>query len=145
MFSVLADRETGCQASGLMRQFFLEMPFFDKEEAECENGLDYWLYTLKYMEKLETLPFKGQKALFERLEKLAKIVNLNKKERDEYEECLKVYRDNKNVWDYALREGRQEGREEAMYQIVRNMREHGIDLASIIVCTGLDAEAIVAL
>ncbi|WP_455643167.1 Rpn family recombination-promoting nuclease/putative transposase, partial [Parabacteroides sp.] len=108
---VLADRETGCQASGLMRQIFLEMPFFDKEEAECENGLDYWLYTLKYMEKLETLPFKGQKALFERLEKLAKIVNLNKKERDEYEECLKVYRDNKNVWDYALREGRQEGHE----------------------------------
>ena len=97
------------------------------------------------MEKLETLPFKGQKALFERLEKLAKIVNLNKKERDEYEECLKVYRDNKNVWDYALREGRQEGREEAIYQIARNMRERGIDLASIIACTGLDAEAIVAL
>ena len=162
---VLADRETGCQASGLMRQIFLEMPFFDKEEAECENGLDYWLYTLKYMEKLETLPFKGQKALFERLEKLAKIVNLNKKERDEYEDCLKVYRDNKNVWDYALREGRQEGhekgrqegreegreegrqegREEAIYQIARNMRERGIDLASIIACTGLDAEAIVAL
>lgn len=166
---VLADRSNGRQASNLIRQIFLEMPFFDKEEAECENGLDYWLYTLKYMEKLETLPFKGQKALFERLEKLAKIVNLNKKERDEYEECLKVYRDNKNVWDYALREGRQEGhekgrqegreegrqegreegrqegREEAIYQIARNMRERGIDLASIIACTGLDAEAIVAL
>ena len=87
---VLADRSNGRQASNLIRQIFLEMPFFDKEEAECENGLDYWLYTLKNMEKLETLPFKGQKALFRRLEELAKIVNLNKKERMEYEECLKI-------------------------------------------------------
>lgn len=121
--------------------------------GECETGLDYWLYTLKYMEKLETLPFKGQKALFERLEKLAKIVNLNKKEREEYEECLKVYRDNKNVWDYALKsgfnegreEGRELGREEAMYQVARNMKERGIDPTSIIACTGLAAEVVAAL
>lgn len=129
--------------------------------GECETGLDYWLYTLKYMEKLETLPFKGQKALFERLEKLAKIVNLNKKEREEYEECLKVYRDNKNVWDYALKsgfnegrelgrelgreEGRELGREEAMYQVARSMKERGIDPTSIIACTGLAAEVVAAL
>lgn len=121
--------------------------------GECETGLDYWLYTLKYMEKLEKLPFKGQKALFERLEKLAKIVNLNKKEREEYEECLKVYRDNKNVWDYALKSGfnegrelgRELGREEAMYQVARSMKEHGIDPTSIIACTGLAAEVVAAL
>lgn len=121
--------------------------------GECETGLDYWLYTLKYMEKLETLPFKGQKALFERLEKLAKIVNLNKKEREEYEECLKVYRDNKNVWDYALKSGfnegrelgRELGREEAMYQVARSMKERGIDPTSIIACTGLAAEVVAAL
>lgn len=121
--------------------------------GECVTGLDYWLYTLKYMEKLETLPFKGQKALFERLEKLAKIVNLNKKEREEYEECLKVYRDNKNVWDYALKSGfnegrelgRELGREEAMYQVARSMKERGIDPTSIIACTGLAAEVVAAL
>lgn len=102
---------------------------------------------------METLPFKGQKALFERLEKLAKIVNLNKKEREEYEECLKVYRDNKNVWDYALKSGfnegrelgRELGREEAMYQVARSMKERGIDPTSIIACTGLAAEVVAAL
>ena len=47
------------------------------------------LYNLKYMEQLEHLSFKGQKALFVRLEELACIANMNKKERAEYEEALK--------------------------------------------------------
>ena len=57
------------------------------------------------MEKLESLQFKGQKALFQRLEELARIVNMNKKERDEYEACLKVYRDNYNTWNYMKEAG----------------------------------------
>ena len=174
---VFSDRETGCQVSNLMRQIYIEMPYFEKEESACVNGLDYWLYTLKYMENLETLPFKGQKALFERLEKLAKIVNLNKKERQEYEECLKVYRDNKNTWDYAIEkgykdgvaegkaegkaeglaegkaeglaegkaEGLAEGKTEAIREMVRNMTKNGLDIATIMNCTKLDADTIAAI
>ena len=101
------------------------------------------------MENLETLPFKGQKALFERLEKLAKIVNLNKKERQENEECLKVYRDNKNTWDYAIEKGYKdgvaEGKTEAMREIVRNMTKNGLDIATIMNCTKLDADTIAAI
>ncbi len=85
------------------------------------------------MEQLKTIPFKGQKALFERLEKLAKIVNLNKKERMEYEECLKVYRDNQNTWDYAIEKGYQEG------------VEKGLEVSAIMECTGLDAGTIAEL
>ncbi len=170
---VLADRSNGRQASNLIRQIFLEMPFFDKEEAECENGLDYWLYTLKNMEKLETLPFKGQKALFRRLEELAKIVNLNKKERMEYEECLKIYRDNQNTWDYAIENGFKEGKEEGFKagkkegkeegikegkeegikegriatsrEIAGKLKAQGVDIAAIMTCTGLDADTIASL
>ena len=182
---VLSDRETGRQMSRMMRQIYIEMPYFNKKEAECRNGLDYWLYTLKYMEKLQELPFKGQKALFNRLEELAKIVNLNKKERLEYEECLKVYRDNQNTWDFAIEkgyddgfkkgeaeglikgkvEGRAEGRaegiaegeamgmrkgmltgiQEGIQNVARSMKEKGIDISSIMDCTGLDAETIAAL
>lgn len=166
---VLANRETGCQASNLLREVFIEMPFFDKKEEECETGLDYWLYTLKYMEQLKTIPFKGQKALFERLEKLAKIVNLNKKERMEYEECLKVYRDNQNTWDYAIEKGYQEGvekgledglkkgmeqglergLEQGLFQGVRqvalNMKRKGMEVSAIMECTGLDAGTIAEL
>ncbi len=99
----------------MIREIFIEFPLFNKTESECETPLDYWLYNLKHMEKLESLEFKGQKALFQRLEELARIVNMNKKERDEYEACLKVYRDNYNTWNYmkeqALKEGKEEGLE----------------------------------
>lgn len=79
------------------------------------------------MEQLKTIPFKGQKALFERLEKLAKIVNLNKKERMEYEECLKVYRDNQNTWDYAIEKGYQEGVEKGLEDGLKKGMEQGLE------------------
>lgn len=133
----------------MMRQIYLEMPFFNKEEAECETSLDYWLYTLKYMEKLETLPFKGQKQLFEKLERLAKIVNMNKKERMEYEESLKIYRDNQGVLDYAIEkgymEGIEKGLEKGIYLVAAKMKMQGIDFATITSVTGLNAETIATL
>ena len=115
---ILADKETGESVSNMIREIFIEFPLFNKREDECRTPLDYWLYNLKHMEQLESLQFKGQKALFQRLEELARIVNMNKKERDEYEACLKVYRDNYNTWNYmkeqALKEGFEEGIEKTV-------------------------------
>ena len=158
---VLADRENGLQVSNLIREVYIEMPFFCKKETDCNCGLDYWLYTLKYMEKFEALPFKGQKALFEKLERLSKIVNLNKKERMEYEECLKIYRDNKNCYDYAVENGYKEGLEKglakgiekgiekgkatALRDVALKLKSMGVELTSIIRSTGLTAEEINAL
>ena len=112
------------------------------------------LYNLKYMEQLEHLSFKGQKALFNRLEELARIANMNKKERAEYEAALKIYRDNENVMDYAVttarREGKEEGREEGIaigeergvLKTARQMKQKGIALDLIQECTGLSDEEI---
>ena len=141
---------------------FIEFPLFDKTEQDCATPLDYWLYNLKHMEQLESLPFKGQKALFQRLEELARIVNMNKKERDEYEACLKVYRDQYNTWNYmkerALEEGREKGREEGRAEgriegisegfekgkkeVAHKMKQSGMSLAVIAQCTGLSIEEI---
>lgn len=46
-----------------------------------------------------------QKQLFEKLEKIAGIANLSKKERMEYDEALKMYRDCTNIVDYAEEKG----------------------------------------
>ena len=114
------------------------------------------------MEKLESLQFKGQKALFQRLEELARIVNMNKKERDEYEACLKVYRDNYNTWNYmkeqaiaegiaegrakGLAEGRAEGFEEGMekaqYNMAKKMKADNVPYEIIVKYTGLSVEEI---
>ena len=120
------------------------------------------------MEQLEHLSFKGQKALFARLEELARIANMNKKERDEYEACLKVYRDNYSIALYRKRQeeakfqeglqiGKEEGREEGIeigeerglkkgraegiLATARLMKQNGISFEQIKLCTGLtDAE-----
>lgn len=114
------------------------------------------------LEQLESLQFKGQKALFQRLEELARIVNMNKKERDEYEACLKVYRDNYNTWIYmkeqALKEGLEEGiakgieqgieigvnkgKKENSYDIARKMKQKGLSVDMIAECTRLSKSEI---
>ena len=115
------------------------------------------LYNLKYMEQLEHLSFKGQKALFVRLEELARIANMNKKERAEYEEALKIYRDNENVVTTARREGKEEGRKEGreegiaigeergVLKTARLMKQNGASVEFIKQCTGLSDEEIESL
>ena len=147
---VIADRETGEQKGRNFREIFIEFPLFNKTEAECKTPLDYWLYNLKHMEQLEHLSFKGQKALFARLEELARIANMNKKERAEYEAALKIYRDNENVVTTARREGIQigekrgleKGRAEGILITARLMKQNGISFEQIKLCTGLSDEEI---
>ena len=112
------------------------------------------LYNLKYMEQLEHLSFKGQKALFARLEELARIANMNKKERAEYEAALKIYRDNENVVTTARREGKEEGRKEGreegiaigeergVLKTARLMKQNGASVEFIKQCTGMTEEEI---
>ena len=147
---VIADRETGRQKSRNFREIFIEFPLFNKTESECKTPLDYWLYNLKHMEQLEHLSFKGQKALFARLEELARIANMNKKERAEYEAALKIYRDNENVVTTARREGIQigekrgleKGRAEGILITARLMKQNGASIEFIKQCTGLTDEEI---
>ena len=147
---VIADRETGKQKSRNFREIFIEFPLFNKTESECKTPLDYWLYNLKHMEQLEHLSFKGQKALFARLEELARIANMNKKERAEYEAALKIYRDNENVVTTARREGIQigekrgleKGRAEGILITARLMKQNGASIEFIKQCTGLTDEEI---
>ena len=106
------------------------------------------------MEQLEHLSFKGQKALFNRLEELARIANMNKKERAEYEAALKIYRDNENVVTTARREGKEEGRKEGreegiaigeergVLKTARLMKQNGASVEFIKQCTGLSGEEI---
>ena len=104
------------------------------------------LYNLKHMEQLEHLSFKGQKALFIRLEELARIANMNKKERAEYEAALKIYRDNENVVTTARREGKEEGiaigEERGVLKTARLMKQNGASVEFIKQCTGMTEEEI---
>ena len=94
---------------------YLEMPNFRKTEQELESRLDKWLYFLKHLEDFQVIPeiFKND-VVFEHTFETAALVTLNEEDKDSYEYSLKVYRDNKNVIDYAEQKGRDKGVEEGI-------------------------------
>ena len=99
-----------------------------------------------------------QNTVFTRLEEVARIDNLSKDERTEYEASLKAYHDNKNEMEYAadlareegiligeergLKKGRMEGRKEGLLEVAHLMKQNGFSFEQIKLGTGLSDEEI---
>lgn len=137
---ILADRENGDMFCDKLRQIFIALPKFKKEESECENDFERWIYILTNMETLKRLPFKARKAVFERLEKIADVASLSREERELYENSVDDYRTHLCVMDAAKLEGREEGRAEERLANARAMKEKGISNSLIMDITGLTLE-----
>lgn len=124
---VLADRDTHREFSDKLRFIFLQLPCFRKEEDECENDFERWIYVLKNMETLHRLPFKARKAVFEKLEQIVDIAALSKEERMKYDESIKVYRDSMAILEYAKQDGWNKGIAKGFAQGMEQGLEQGIE------------------
>lgn len=170
---ILADRDTGEQFTDKMRQIFLALPVFDKEEDECETDFERWIYTLKNMDTLKRMPFKARKAVFEKLEEIADVASLNAEEHELYWKSINAYRTFLSVQEASKlegreegraegreegraegreegreegrAEGREEGREEERLSIARSLKQLGTSVELISKATGLSAEEIASL
>lgn len=165
----LSDRDMHVPFSDKLRFVFLQLPCFKKEESECDNDFERWIYVLKNMETLQRLPFKARKSVFEKLEQIVDIASLSKEERMKYDESIKVYRDQLATLDFAEQkgeakgfvrghaqgltegrakgreEGREEGRAEGMLDVARRMKAMSIPVETISLATGLSLEEITKL
>lgn len=125
---------------------YLEMPKFNKPIAECDTLLDKWMFVLKNMTRLMERPVELQQRIFDKLFKTAEVANFSDRQRAQYEESLKVYRDWNNVMTTRERishdKGREEGRDERTVEIAVNLKRIGLPLAQIVKATGLTAEEI---
>lgn len=74
------------------------------------------------MEKLQRLPFKARKAVFEKLEQIVDIAAMSKEDRMKYDESIKVYRDQLAMMEYERRKGEAEER----LKNARGMKAAGI-------------------
>ena len=129
---------------------YLEMPKFQKTEAELKTMTDKWLYALKNLPRLLERPAALQERIFKKFFEVAEIDNLSKEEYAKYFESEKVYYDN----DGAIRtaeakgvakgraEGRAEGIEENKRANARRMKADSMDINLIAKYTGLSAEEI---
>ena len=141
----LEDRDTHELFSDKMRFIFLQLPLFDKEENECENDFERWIYVLKNMDTLQRLPFKARNAVFQKLEEIVDIASLSKEDRIKYDESIRVYRDNLVTELYAVQQGIQQGIQQEKTDIARRMKAKGYADADIADMTGLPLETIATL
>ena len=110
----LRDVESNETFSDKMRMTFMQLPLFKKEADECETDFDKWIYVLKNMETLTRLPWAAKSSVFKRLEQIADVASLSRKERMKYDVGLKKYRDTLSVLEGAKQDGLAEGRAEGL-------------------------------
>ncbi|MDR3695028.1 PD-(D/E)XK nuclease family transposase [Mucilaginibacter sp.] len=122
-----------------MEKFLIK---FVKTDAELETDLDKWLYVLKNMSRIDKIPVYLRKPIFEKLFSIAEYSNLSKEEKTMYDRSLKYKWDNKNVLDYALKEGIEKGRHEEALNIARELKKDRLATEFIAKTTKLSIEEI---
>ncbi|WP_277463991.1 Rpn family recombination-promoting nuclease/putative transposase [Parabacteroides sp. PF5-6] len=107
---ILADRDTGEQVNGKLRQIYLSLPYFNLRAEECKTDLERWIYILKNMDTTGITPYDTQqRKIFKKLLDVADIDKLSRKERLQYEANLKAFRDYNSTMDYAIKVSREKG------------------------------------
>lgn len=92
-----------------LKFLYLEVPKFNKKESELATELDKWLYFLKYLSNLDTVPNVFSSEMFLKAFGIAEMLHMDKESRIEYEGSLKAYLDLKVILDESFDKGKLEG------------------------------------
>jgi predicted transposase/invertase (TIGR01784 family) len=85
-----------------LKYLFIEMPRFEKTEAELTTRFEKWIYFLKNLEDFNEIPTILNEPIFQEAFEVARVANFDKKELNEYHESYKNYNDLNNVIDSAV-------------------------------------------
>ncbi len=105
---------------------YLEMPKFTKTENELVTLFDKWMYAIRHLGTLMERPKALQEKVFARLFEVAEIAKFNPKERFEYEDSLKAYRDWFSVMETAEIRGMQKGLQKGLEEGLQKGMEEGM-------------------
>ena len=123
----LMDMSDKTMFSDRIRLIYLMLPLFDKkQEDECVNDFERWIYILKNMSTFERMPFQARNAVFKKLSEITDIAALSPKERDVYDESLKIMRDYNATMEGAMIQGLREGMEKGMEKGMAKGMEQGL-------------------
>jgi predicted transposase/invertase (TIGR01784 family) len=121
---------------------YLEMPNFKLTEIELVTRLDKWLYFIKNLEDFQTIPEIFTDEVFNQAFEKAEIAKFGQSELDSYEYSLKVFRDNKAVYDYAIDTAFDQGKFEGKLETAKSLKKLGVSIETIISATGLTKQEI---
>ena len=127
---------------------YLEIPNFNKRLEELKTRLDKWLYFIKNLEDLQSIPKLLSDKVFTSAFERAKLANLKPREQKSYQQSLKILRDNYATLKTAVEEaeaigearGEARGKLEAKLKIARILKAAGQTLKQIQTITKLSAE-----
>ncbi|MDR3250476.1 MAG: Rpn family recombination-promoting nuclease/putative transposase [Tannerella sp.] len=95
--------------SDKLRFIYIQLKNFTKTPEELESPVDYWLYSLRHLEKLDDKPLAVQGRIFERLFHIARIDKLNSEEMETYNRSVLEYDDVMDAVQYATISGEKRG------------------------------------
>lgn len=106
---------------------FLKIPMMVKDEEDCRDMFDKWLYLLKNMDKMEAMPkvFLND-PVFKRLGKVAQVAALKDDQRTAYDASLKAYRDAYAIARTERSEGFAESIDKGVRKVALNMIKLGL-------------------
>ena len=116
---------------------YLEMPNFNLVETALKTRLDQWLYFIKNLEDFQTIPAIFADAIFVQAFEKAELARFGDAEKESYEYSLKVFRDNKAVYDYAVETAFDEGKIEGKIEVAKTLKAKGMNIDFIMEITGL--------
>ncbi len=135
---VLYDEENKVVFSHKLKYIYLEMNKFTKAAEELVNYYEKWLFVLKNLHLLNEIPKELQEAAFQKVFNIAEIAKYKPKERQDYEDSLKHYRDMENSLEVQYNAGAKDTKKE----IALNAIKEGLSDELIIKLTGLEIEQI---
>jgi predicted transposase/invertase (TIGR01784 family) len=97
----LLNERTKEKFSDKLRFIYIQLKNFAKSPEELESPVDYWLYSLRHLDKLDDKPLAVQGRIFERLFHIARIDKLNKEEMVTYNKSILEYDDVMDAVQYA--------------------------------------------
>jgi predicted transposase/invertase (TIGR01784 family) len=121
---------------------YLEMPNFKLSENQLTTRLDKWLYFIKNLEDFQTIPSIIADEVFNQAFEKAELARFGQTELANYEYSLKIFRDNKAVYDYAVDTAFEEGINEGVLKVARKAKQMGMEIENIIKLTGLSKEEV---
>lgn len=127
-------------AADLMRCAFIQLPEFKKHESECTSEFDQWIYILKHMDTMTSMPFTSHSDVFERLAKVSNVAAMGPDERARYEYDLKKARDYRAELQQAIDTGLKKGIKKGKTEIARNLLRMGMGIDQVAAATGLTTQ-----
>ncbi len=125
----LMNTETKEIFSNKLNFIYLEIPKFNKQQAELENHFEKWIYIIKNLAKLDNIPPELQEKIFKEVFQMSEIAKYDRPSRQIYEDSLKAKRDWKNSLDTSFEKGIEKGKEEGLQEGIEQGIEKGLEKA----------------